>query len=122
MAEMVGESPGHQILIGVQPVQLEDFGGGLTPPVRACVDPAIEEALAYLAGFGVTPRRRDAPALLDEVTTRATAWQVYEAGRPDAGSAFRGGDARVVMSGGWRGPADFEREMASLLAGPGERG
>ena len=121
MAEMVGEPPAHQVLIGVQPLMLEDFGGGLTEPVRACVAAAIDAALAYLARFGVHAYPRETPAATEEITTAATAWHAYEQGRPDARSAFRGGDERVVMGGGWRGPVDFEQEMASLLAAPGER-
>lgn len=102
MAQMLGDYPEHLLLIGVQPAQLEDFGGSLTPPVKAQIDPAIAVALDYLAGFGIIPAPRaasDAPPLTGEM-----ALDRYEAERPDESAACRIGDERVlsrlVASGG----------------------
>jgi hydrogenase maturation protease len=57
LAGMLGDHPGHLLLIGVQPVELEDFGGGLRPAVQRQIEPAIGLALDYLEGRGVTPLR-----------------------------------------------------------------
>lgn len=60
-AAMLGNAPEHQMLIGVQPVELDDFGGGLRPLVRERIEPAIETALAFLARFGIAGERRAVP-------------------------------------------------------------
>jgi hydrogenase maturation protease len=58
LAGMLGDVPGRQLLVGVQPVALDDFGGGLRPAVQRQIEPAIGMALDYLEGLGVTPLRR----------------------------------------------------------------
>jgi hydrogenase maturation protease len=55
LADLFGDAPERLLLIGVQPVELEDFGGSLRPEVKAAVAPAIALALDYLAGLGVQP-------------------------------------------------------------------
>ena len=62
MAELLGDYPEHLLLIGVQPVALEDFGGSLRPEVKARIAPAIDLALEYLAEFGVVPLPERAPS------------------------------------------------------------
>jgi hydrogenase maturation protease len=52
---MLGNGPGRRLLIGVQPVVLDDFGGGLRPAVQRQIEPAIGLALDYLYRLGVTP-------------------------------------------------------------------
>jgi hydrogenase maturation protease len=44
--------------IGVQPVELEDFGGSLRDKVKAQIQPAIEECLKYLDGYGIEYKKR----------------------------------------------------------------
>ena len=116
MAEMMGDFPEHLLLIGVQPVELEDYGGSLRPAVRAQIGPAIEAALAFLAPRGVMAEKRTAP-LGDDDTIASLEMTLgrYEAGRPDEADAFRHGDARVVADDGWRGPEDFDAEMERLV-------
>ncbi len=77
LADLYGDLPSHMLLIGVQPVELEDFGGGLRPAVKAMIQPAIDAALKYLRRFGIeagpaTPesraaarQRRHAPLLME---------------------------------------------------------
>jgi hydrogenase maturation protease len=60
LAGMLGDCPGRLLLIGVQPVELEDFGGGLRPAVQRQIEPAIGMALDYLARLGVKPHPRRA--------------------------------------------------------------
>ncbi|MEQ8825401.1 MAG: HyaD/HybD family hydrogenase maturation endopeptidase [Filomicrobium sp.] len=119
MAEMMGEYPSHLLLIGVQPVELEDYGGSLREEVKAQITPAIEQALAFLAPFGITAKLRDVP-LSDEETIASTEMALtrYEGERPDEKAALRVGDQRVVSSSDWQGPADFEAEMEELVNSP----
>jgi hydrogenase maturation protease len=92
-AELLGGLPRDIVLIGVQPVELEDYGGSLTPPVRAQLQPAVAAARAVLAewGIAVEPRRADDPAMSDPLAIDA-----YEAGRPPADIASRIGDDRLL--------------------------
>jgi hydrogenase maturation protease len=67
-ADLLGRYPRKLALIGVQPEDLEDWGGPLTAPVRAQIGPALELARRVLAewGFEVAERAADeaAPGLL----------------------------------------------------------
>lgn len=96
MSEFTGSYPEKLILIGCQPVELEDFGGSLREPVRAQIEPALKIALDYLAQFGVVPRENDTPAT--ELAPPQLNQQDYEAGRPDESDAFRKGDVRFMSS------------------------
>ncbi|MGD0641416.1 MAG: HyaD/HybD family hydrogenase maturation endopeptidase [Roseiarcus sp.] len=60
-ADLLGKYPNKLALIGCQPQDLEDWGGPLTPPVRAQIGPAIEAARRILASWGasVEPRPSD---------------------------------------------------------------
>lgn len=116
MAEMMGDYPDHLLLIGVQPVELEDYGGSLRPAVRAQIGPAIAAALDFLAIHGVTATERVRPLGEDDtIASLEMTLGRYEAGRPGEAEAFRHGDARVVTDDGWRGPDDFDAEMERLV-------
>ncbi|PJG53358.1 HyaD/HybD family hydrogenase maturation endopeptidase [Bradyrhizobium forestalis] len=60
-ADLLGRCPKHLVLIGCQPLDLEDWGGPLTPPVRDQIAPAIDLACQILVEWGVTASRRGAP-------------------------------------------------------------
>lgn len=93
-AELLGRYPSHLLLIGVQPVELDDYGGSLRDAVKAQIDPAIEMALAYLADFGIhASRLNEAPA-----TDSALDLARYESERPAPEQACREGDARFFPS------------------------
>lgn len=100
MAEMLGDLPQHLYLIGVQPVELEDFGGSLRQAVKEQIAPAIEAALAYLARFGIVPEPRSEP-LADTATLSSPefALATYEGERPSEAEACRFGDARILAAG-----------------------
>lgn len=55
LAQLLGDYPRELLLIGVQPVELDDFGGDLRPAVRAAIEPALALALAALARLGIQP-------------------------------------------------------------------
>ncbi|MGR8930894.1 MAG: HyaD/HybD family hydrogenase maturation endopeptidase [Gammaproteobacteria bacterium] len=94
MAQMLGDYPEHLLLIGVQPEELEDYGGSLRPSVKAQIGPAIEMALAYLQGFGVSATTVD----LASETADPISLQHYEQDRPSDEQACRFGDERVLFS------------------------
>ncbi len=60
-ADLLGRCPQHLVLIGCQPLDLEDWGGPLTAPVRRQIEPAIELACQHLAQWGVPPQLRTTP-------------------------------------------------------------
>jgi len=97
--EMLGDYPQHLLLIGVQPVELEDYGGSLRPAVRAQIGPAIDAALDYLARFEIPVASRCEP-LPDNtgLAPPALAIEHYEAHRPGEDEACRVGDERVLLS------------------------
>lgn len=93
-AELTGKLPAELVLIGVQPEELEDYGGSLRDVVKAQMAPALELALAWLARWGAaaSPRQDKAEAITDQ----ALAIEVYEGERPAAELAYRLGDARFL--------------------------
>lgn len=99
MADMLGRYPKHLLLVGVQPVQLEDYGGSLREKTRQQIEPAIDAALNWLAGFGVTATKRETPLPQDESLAGAEIqMHKYESERPSESEACRIGDERVLHS------------------------
>jgi hydrogenase maturation protease len=96
-ADLLGHCPADMLLIGVQPEELEDFGGSLRDGPRARMDEAIGVALDYLAAFGIVAERRAEPLPMSETIAGAEmALAVYEARRPSAEQACRTGDPRFL--------------------------
>ncbi|MDK9698452.1 MAG: HyaD/HybD family hydrogenase maturation endopeptidase [Siculibacillus sp.] len=58
-ADLLAAYPETLALIGCQPLDLEDWGGPLTEPVRATLDRALDAALAILGEWGITVEPRD---------------------------------------------------------------
>jgi hydrogenase maturation protease len=97
MAALLGRCPRHLLLVGVQPEELEDYGGSLRPQVRSQIEPAIAAALEYLRGFGVEARPRAPQGQGEAVLAHSSiAIGAYEEGRPSAAEACRVGDARFL--------------------------
>ncbi|MGB0867586.1 MAG: HyaD/HybD family hydrogenase maturation endopeptidase [Granulosicoccaceae bacterium] len=97
MAEMMGDYPTELLLVGVQPIEIDDYGGSLREPVRAQVQPAIEAALAYLSAHGIQSRPRTSPlAAHEHLGPLELALDPYETQRPSQEHALRTGDARVL--------------------------
>jgi len=102
MAEMLGDYPDHLLLVGVQPVELDDYGGSLRAAVKAQIEPAIAMALDYLAGFGIRAERRERPTQADtRLQGEIADIERYEAGRPPEEAACRLGDVRILRTGGF---------------------
>ena len=98
LAQMNGRTPDTVVAIGVQPVELNDFGGSLRAPVRDRLPEAVRLAADQLAawGFPGTPRERDASFAL--LNADPLALEAYESGRPSATEACRDGDPRLLES------------------------
>lgn len=118
MAEMMDDAPEKLLLIGVQPVELDDFGGGLRDEVKDQIEPAMDMAAEYLAEIGVTAVKRKTP--LPQNTTIACDVMLtspYEQGRPSEDLACRSGDERLLVDKNWQAPDDHDGELETLLAG-----
>jgi hydrogenase maturation protease len=94
--DLMGQAPKTAVLIGVQPVEMEDLGGGLTPLVAAAVEPVVQEAVRQLErwGFAPTPRRR--PPLVS-LLGPGLERESYEGRRPSEVEACRQGDPRFLF-------------------------
>lgn len=96
-ARLMGYCPETLILIGCQPEELEDYGGGLRAPVAEQIGPSLEIALLKLAELGIhaVPGKGDTRLLADPSILRGA----YEAGRPSEDAACRIGDDRFFPNG-----------------------
>jgi hydrogenase maturation protease len=93
-ASLAGRLPESMVLIGVQPEQLEDFGGSLRDIVKAQIPRALEVALAQMKEWGIPCAPRTTRVV--EEHQRALQMDNYEAGRPSAELACRFGDDRCM--------------------------
>lgn len=93
-ALLLGWTPKRMLLVGVQPVEIEDYGGSLRASVAARIPDAVAAAVAELRRWGVDPAPRAKSA--DPLGPEALDLQLYENGRPTELEAFRGGDARFL--------------------------
>lgn len=98
MAQMLGSYPQHLLLLGVQPKELDDYGGSLRPIIKAQIQPAIEMALDYLQSFGIEAEIIDRDG---DLTDPVLNMQRYELERPTASEACRIGDERVLQVEGF---------------------
>ena len=96
LAHLNGRAPDSIVAIGVQPVELNDFGGSLRDPVRARLPEAVALAAAELAAWGYpgTPRPRGIP--FEPLNASPLALDQYESGRPSDAQACRSGDPRLL--------------------------
>ncbi|MBK9115225.1 MAG: HyaD/HybD family hydrogenase maturation endopeptidase [Betaproteobacteria bacterium] len=96
LAQLNGRAPETVVAIGVQPVELSDFGGSLRPAVRDRIPEAVALAAAELATWGYPGVPRAPDAVGEPLNATVLALSEYEAGRPDALAARRDGDPRVL--------------------------
>ena len=96
-AALEGYEPQAISVIGVQPLELNDYGGSLTETVAQRIDEALCLAEKELSSWGLEPKLRDqnetAEPLGDETLERDS----YEKGRPSEKEAFRLGDLRFIV-------------------------
>lgn len=93
---MLGHVTEAITLVGLQPVELEDYGGSLTAQARAQVPVALELAIAELARWGIAPVAAASDAGGGVSLDGPLTLERYERGRPTADSACRSGDERFL--------------------------
>ncbi|MCF6209598.1 MAG: HyaD/HybD family hydrogenase maturation endopeptidase [Gammaproteobacteria bacterium] len=99
MAAMLDRYPSRLLLVGVQPTQLEDYGGSLRPETKACIQPAIDAALRWMADLGIHASKREIPlSENDSIVGAEVVMARYEGERPTPEQACRIGDERVLAS------------------------
>ena len=98
LAQLNGRAPQTIVAIGVQPVELSDFGGSLREPVRARIPEAIALAAQELAAWGFPGTPRPAGSRFEPLNAVSLAIDAYEAGRPSAADACRIGDPRLLST------------------------
>ena len=96
LAQMNGRAPDTVVAIGVQPVELNDFGGSLRPEVRERLPEAVRLAAVQLAAWGFPGTSRLPGAPVEPLNADSLALEVYESGRPSMADARRDGDARLL--------------------------
>jgi hydrogenase maturation protease len=77
-ADLMGDYPERLALIGCQPLDLEDWGGPLTAPVRDRLVQAAELAAVILEQWGAPCRRRVAGETVEPLLTNDIDLQNYE--------------------------------------------
>ena len=92
-AALTGQLPEQLLLIGVQPEELDDYGGSLRPVVKARLNEAVDMVIEQLRCWGYAPQPRHVPV---EPRDSALAMAAYEAGRPSVEAACRFGDDRFM--------------------------
>lgn len=96
LAQFHGCAPERITVIGVQPVELMDFGGSLREPVKARLPEAVDLAARELADWGFAGRRREPGEAAVPLNATALALDAYERDRPAPDAACRIGDARLL--------------------------
>ncbi len=95
LLQLTGGQLSEIVLIGVQPECLDDYGGSLTPQVKAQLMPAVYLAQEVLAQWGITASSAALPT--ERLNHYSLCMERYEDERPDAQSACRVGDIRVLQ-------------------------
>ncbi len=98
-ATLMGYEPEAITVIGVQPNELEDYGGSLTDVVRARLDEAVQLAAEELKRWGLPVAKRAASDKATSLTMDALSVDAYESGRPSEEDAPREGDIRFMPKG-----------------------
>lgn len=95
-AALLEKLPESLVLIGVQPEELEDYGGSLRDVVKAQIQPSLDIALQWIARWGIPYQKRKTPLASGGLNTAVLEMAAYEAGRPSAEEACRFGDDRIL--------------------------
>jgi hydrogenase maturation protease len=93
--ELLGHRPAHLTVVGIRPVQLADYGGSLSEPVRTQLPAALALGIEELRRWGIAARERSGGPARD-VVIGAVAQDRYESGRPAPEVACRVGDERFL--------------------------
>ncbi len=94
MASLQGYEPEKLAVIGVQPQELNDYGGSLTETVKAMIEPAVDCAAIELTDWGFAPQVRPADSVVTSLGEETLEMAIYESERPGEEAACRTGDSR----------------------------
>jgi hydrogenase maturation protease len=82
-AQLLEGNPQQLALVGVQPEELDDYGGSLRPRIKARIPDALQRALEVLAAWGIELQRRARPlARAELIGPGVLEMNAYELGRP----------------------------------------
>ena len=93
-AQLMDCCPSELLLVGCQPEELEDYGGGLRDVVAARIPEALNIAREWLFARGFTSRPGVTPT--GDLAHASIRKDAYEQGRPSEDEAYRKGDARFL--------------------------
>ena len=99
-AMLQGYEPEKLTVIGVQPKELEDYGGSLTETVKAAIEPAVDCAAKELADWGFVPKLRSPGSEVSTLGDETLEMSTYESKRPYEEAACRTGDSRFFRRSG----------------------
>ena len=97
MAALEGYEPQAISVIGVQPLELNDYGGSLTEVVAGKIDQALELAKTEMIAWGLEPTLRKEHELAEPLGAETLERLSYETGRPSEKAASRLGDLRFIV-------------------------
>ncbi len=89
VAELTGNLPEELVIIGVQPVNLDGYGGNLHPDVDAKIQPALEIAVGNLMRWGCEPELRGEQEAAEPLLPAGCAVESRETGRLSADAMSR---------------------------------
>ena len=87
-------------MIGIQPDELNDYGGSLTRKIRVRVPEAVAIAEEELARWGIALEKRLEGEKVESLSTDSLGLNIYESERPSEEEACRTGDIRFFPQGG----------------------
>lgn len=98
LAELQGKMPKRLAVVVVQPAELQDYGGSLTPAIQAAVPEAIEKGVAIARRWGYEVTERAADDVAAPLSDMSLKQSTYEELRPSETEAPRMGDVRFLPS------------------------
>jgi hydrogenase maturation protease len=96
LAQLNGRGPEAIVAFGVQPLELDDFGGSLREPVRVRLPEVVALAAQELAAWGFPGAPRAPGVAVEPLNDASLALDAYESGRPSGADACRIGDPRLL--------------------------
>lgn len=100
VAQLQGNLPEDIVVIGIQPDELNDYGGSLTKKIRVHVPEAVALAAEELVRWGIALEKRPEGEKVESLSTDSLGLNVYESERPSEEEACRTGDIRFFPQGG----------------------